>query len=73
MRWFPVIFGCLAVLVVAFTWLYATLRTQNLAAAIRRHLDELIQLPSQKLKDLRYAKFRQMGAFVESGGLGLAS
>jgi len=46
---------------------------QNLAAAIRRHLDELIQLPSQKLKDLRYAKFRQMGAFVEAGGLGSVS
>jgi acetyl-CoA carboxylase carboxyl transferase subunit alpha len=42
---------------------------QNLAAAIQRHLDELLRLPSQKLKDLRYEKFRQMGAFVEAGGL----
>lgn len=41
---------------------------QNLAEAITRHLHELLPLPSQKLKDLRYQKYRRMGAFVESGG-----
>jgi acetyl-CoA carboxylase carboxyl transferase subunit alpha len=42
---------------------------QNLMEAIIRHLNELLPLPSQKLKDLRYQKYRRMGAFVESGGL----
>jgi acetyl-CoA carboxylase carboxyl transferase subunit alpha len=41
---------------------------QNLVEAIVRHLTELLPLPSQKLKDMRYQKYRRMGAFVESGG-----
>ncbi len=41
---------------------------KNLAGALRRHLAELGGLPAETLKDRRYAKFRQMGAFVESGG-----
>jgi acetyl-CoA carboxylase carboxyl transferase subunit alpha len=39
----------------------------NLGAALRRHLAELSALTPAKLVDLRYDKFRQMGAFVESG------
>jgi acetyl-CoA carboxylase carboxyl transferase subunit alpha len=45
---------------------------QNLAAAIRRHLGELMPLPPQRLKDLRYDKYRRMGAYVESGGKNLS-
>jgi len=45
---------------------------QNLAAAIRRHLAELMPLPPQRLKDLRYDKYRHMGAYVESGGKNLS-
>lgn len=41
---------------------------QNLVEAIVRHLTELLPFPSQKLKDMRYQKYRRMGAFVESGG-----
>jgi len=44
------------------------LTARNLAAAIRRHLDELTRLSPQRLKDERYKKFRGMGVFVESGG-----
>jgi acetyl-CoA carboxylase carboxyl transferase subunit alpha len=44
------------------------LTVSNLGRALRRHLDELGALPSDKLRGLRYDKFRQMGAFVESGG-----
>jgi acetyl-CoA carboxylase carboxyl transferase subunit alpha len=43
------------------------LTASNLGAALRRHLAELRPLPPEKLVDLRYDKFRQMGAFVESG------
>jgi acetyl-CoA carboxylase carboxyl transferase subunit alpha len=39
----------------------------NLGASLRRHLAELRALTPAKLVDLRYDKFRQMGAFVESG------
>jgi acetyl-CoA carboxylase carboxyl transferase subunit alpha len=39
----------------------------NLGAALRRHLAELRALTPERLVDLRYDKFRQMGAFVESG------
>ena len=42
------------------------LTAQNLAAAIRRHLAELMPLSPQALKDQRYDKYRRMGAFVES-------
>lgn len=44
------------------------LTARNLGDAIRRHLAELLVLPPQELRDRRYAKFRRMGAFVESGG-----
>jgi acetyl-CoA carboxylase carboxyl transferase subunit alpha len=41
---------------------------RNLGAALSRHLAELSALGPDELKDRRYDKFRQMGAFVESGG-----
>jgi acetyl-CoA carboxylase carboxyl transferase subunit alpha len=44
------------------------LTARNLAAAIRRHLDELSRLSPKSLKDERYKKFRGMGVYVESGG-----
>jgi acetyl-CoA carboxylase carboxyl transferase subunit alpha len=40
----------------------------NLGAALRRHLGELGALSVDKLRARRYDKYRQMGAFVESGG-----
>ena len=40
---------------------------RNLGDVLRRHLAELIVLPADKLRDGRYAKFRRMGAYVESG------
>jgi acetyl-CoA carboxylase carboxyl transferase subunit alpha len=43
------------------------LTAKNLGAALNRHLQELRQIPPDKLLDLRYDKFRQMGAYVESG------
>jgi acetyl-CoA carboxylase carboxyl transferase subunit alpha len=46
---------------------------RSLADAIRRHLAELVALPPDRLRELRYEKFRRMGAFVESGGLEAAS
>ena len=45
----------------------------NLAAAIRRHLAELTPLSAANLKNQRYDKYRRMGAFVESTGLGVLS
>jgi acetyl-CoA carboxylase carboxyl transferase subunit alpha len=44
------------------------LTAQSLAAAIHKHLDELVLLSPQELKDQRYRKYRRMGAFIESGG-----
>src|SRR3954453_5611129 len=44
------------------------LTASNLGAALRRHLGELVGLPADRLRGLRYQKFRQMGAFVEAGG-----
>jgi acetyl-CoA carboxylase carboxyl transferase subunit alpha len=41
---------------------------RNLGTALRRHLGELAGLAPDRLRDLRYQKFRQMGAFVEAGG-----
>ncbi len=38
----------------------------NLAAALRRHLSDLLPLPRSLLKDLRYQKYRRMGAFLEA-------
>jgi acetyl-CoA carboxylase carboxyl transferase subunit alpha len=40
----------------------------NLGQALRRHLGELAGLSADGLRERRYAKFRQMGAFVEAGG-----
>ena len=40
---------------------------RNLGDALRKHLAELMLLPPAVLRDRRYAKFRRMGAFVESG------
>src|SRR3954454_23435809 len=40
---------------------------RNLGDVIRKHLAELILLPAETLQARRYAKFRRMGAFVESG------
>jgi acetyl-CoA carboxylase carboxyl transferase subunit alpha len=39
---------------------------RNLGSAIGRHLAELWALPPDRLRDLRYQKYRAMGAFVES-------
>ncbi|MEO6787699.1 MAG: acetyl-CoA carboxylase carboxyltransferase subunit alpha [Chthoniobacteraceae bacterium] len=36
----------------------------NLRNAIVRHLDELVQIPMEKLLEQRYAKFRRMGFFA---------
>ena len=44
------------------------LTARNLALALRRNLAELVGLSPQELRDRRYAKYRRMGAFVESGG-----
>src|SRR3954468_19227716 len=43
------------------------LTARNLGDAIRQHLAELILMPPETLLNRRYAKFRRMGAFVESG------
>src|SRR4051812_42108903 len=43
------------------------LTARNLGTALGRHLAELRALSPAKLVDLRYDKFRQMGAYVESG------
>jgi len=40
---------------------------RNLGDVIRKHLAELMLLPAETLRAGRYAKFRRMGAFVESG------
>ena len=45
------------------------LTARNLAAALRRHLADLLPLPPSLLKDLRYQKYRRMGAFVEAAWL----
>ncbi len=43
---------------------------RNLGEALRRHLAELSALSAEALRADRYAKFRHMGAFVESGDKG---
>jgi acetyl-CoA carboxylase carboxyl transferase subunit alpha len=40
---------------------------RNLGDALRRHLAALLVMPAEELRADRYAKFRHMGAFVESG------
>ena len=42
--------------------------TRGLIRYLRRHLAELGAVPGDKLRARRYDKYRQMGAFVESGG-----
>ena len=37
--------------------------------ALLKHLEELIALPIDKLRDNRYAKFREMGKFLESNSI----
>jgi acetyl-CoA carboxylase carboxyl transferase subunit alpha len=44
------------------------LTARNLGAALSRHLGELGAVAPERLRHLRYDKFRQMGAFVEAGG-----
>lgn len=39
---------------------------KNLKSAIKKHLDELKQIPIDKLLSLRYQKFRKIGAFAPS-------
>ena len=39
---------------------------QTLRAARERHLDALLALPDQQLRDERYQKFRAMGQFLEA-------
>ena len=36
-----------------------------LRTAIERHLDELLAMSEQQLRDARYSKFRAMGRFLE--------
>jgi acetyl-CoA carboxylase carboxyl transferase subunit alpha len=43
------------------------LTARNLGEALRRHLAELSAMSPEALRADRYAKFRHMGAFVESG------
>src|SRR5579871_275188 len=43
------------------------LTARNLGEALRRHLLELLAMEPEALRADRYAKFRHMGAFVESG------
>ena len=38
---------------------------ENLRAAIDRHLDQLLSLSEQQLREARYSKFRAMGRFLE--------
>jgi acetyl-CoA carboxylase carboxyl transferase subunit alpha len=42
--------------------------SRGLAASIRRHLAEIMQIPAQSLLDRRYEKFRAMGKFSEGAG-----
>src|SRR4051812_1232865 len=43
----------------------APLTANKLRAAIKRHLQELVELPTAELVERRYQKFRKLGAFVE--------
>ena len=40
----------------------------KLRMSLKKHLKELLELPTQELLERRYQKFRKMGAFVESAG-----
>ena len=43
----------------------APLTASRLRTAIKKHLRELVELPTAELVERRYQKFRRMGAFVE--------
>jgi acetyl-CoA carboxylase carboxyl transferase subunit alpha len=43
----------------------APLTSAHLRAALKRHLQELVELPPAELIERRYQKFRKLGAFVE--------
>src|SRR5215471_2109072 len=43
----------------------AALTASKLRAALKRHLQELVELPPAELIERRYQKFRKLGAFVE--------
>ena len=43
---------------------------ETLKAALNRHLDELLALSVEDLKDQRYRKFRSMGRFLDSAATG---
>jgi acetyl-CoA carboxylase carboxyl transferase subunit alpha len=43
----------------------AALTAGKLRAALKRHLQELVELPPAELIERRYQKFRKLGAFVE--------
>jgi len=43
---------------------------ENLRAAIERHLDQLLSLSEQRLRQARYSKFRAMGRFLEKNVTG---
>jgi acetyl-CoA carboxylase carboxyl transferase subunit alpha len=43
----------------------APLTSARLRAALKRHLQELVELPPAELIERRYQKFRKLGAFVE--------
>ncbi len=43
----------------------AAMTAAKLRSAIKRHLKELVELPTAELLERRYQKFRKMGAFIE--------
>ncbi|HEY3807212.1 MAG TPA: acetyl-CoA carboxylase carboxyltransferase subunit alpha [Kofleriaceae bacterium] len=44
----------------------APMTAAKLRVALKKHLKELVQLPTDELVEARYQKFRRMGAFVET-------
>jgi acetyl-CoA carboxylase carboxyl transferase subunit alpha len=44
----------------------AAITAAKLRVALKRHLKELVDLPTSELVERRYQKFRKMGAFVET-------
>jgi acetyl-CoA carboxylase carboxyl transferase subunit alpha len=43
----------------------AAMTAAKMRSAIKRHLKELVELPTAELVEQRYQKFRKMGAFIE--------
>lgn len=39
----------------------------NLKSALARHLEELVSMPTERLLDARYARFRRLGVYEEKG------